>query len=218
MEQALSALPDTSTHSGSRAITDTSDSIRRAAVDLVNEGGMSHVTISAISAAAGLRDGEFEEYYTSVEAVFLDVAGSLMSTHSEVIDATMLRRRSLTESMKIALFAFWDVVEKRVDDHRATKYVTLAGLRTESPGEESRSLYDEFLASAENWMVEVERIHSITWELPVRQLARLMLATLDGLVLDYVVTRDSAGAHKLLEVLAYHLAQHGRRVAKNYPH
>ena len=218
MEQALSALPDTSTHTGSRAISDTSDGIRRAAVDLVNAGGMSSVTIPAISAAAGLRDGEFEEYYASVEAVFLDVAGSLRTTPSEVIDATMLRRRSLTESMKIALFAFWDVVEKRVDDHRATKYVTLAGLRTETPGEEGRSLYDEFLASAETWLLEIERIHSITWELPVRQLARLMIATLDGLVLDYVVTRDGVGARKLLEVLGYHLAQHGRRVAKNYPH
>ncbi|WP_157970639.1 hypothetical protein [Nakamurella deserti] len=179
---------------------------------------MSHATIPNISAAAGLRDGEFAEYYASVDAVFLDVAGSLVSTHTEKIDATMLRRRSLTESMKLALYAFWDVVEKRVDDHRATKYVTLAGLRTQNPGEESRSLYDDFLAFAENWLNEVERIHSITWELPVRQLARLMLATLDGLVLDYVVTRDSAGARKLLEVLAYHMAQHGRRVAKNYPH
>ncbi len=218
MEQALSPLPDTNTQPGSRAISDTSDSIRRAAVDLLNEGGMSHATIPNISAAAGLRDGEFAEYYASVDAVFLDVAGSLVSTHTEKIDATMLRRRSLTESMKLALYAFWDVVEKRVDDHRATKYVTLAGLRTQNPGEESRSLYDDFLAFAENWLNEVERIHSITWELPVRQLARLMLATLDGLVLDYVVTRDSAGARKLLEVLAYHMAQHGRRVAKNYPH
>lgn len=218
MEQVLNSLPDTDTHADSRAIAETSDRIRSAAVDLVNSGGMSSVTIPAISAAAGLRDGEFEEYYASVEAVFLDVVGSLMITHTEVIDATMLRRRSLTESMKIALFAFWDVVEARVDDHRATKYVTLAGLRTGTPGAEGRSLYDEFLAAAESWLLEIERVHSITWELPVRQLARLMIATLDGLVLDYVVTRDGAGARKLLEVLGYHLAQHGRRVAKNYPH
>jgi AcrR family transcriptional regulator len=218
VEQAVNAHPDISTSSGSRTIPDTNDSIRRAAVDLVNEGGVSHVTIPAISAAAGLRDGEFSQYYASVDAVFLEIAGSLVSSHSERIDATMLRRRSLTESMKLALYAFWDVVEKRVDEHRATKYMALAGLRTQTPGEESRSLYDEFLSSTENWLNEIERIHSITWELPVRQLARLMLATLDGLVLDYVVTRDSAGAHKLLEVLAYHLAQHGRRVAKNYPH
>ncbi len=218
MEQALSPLQDSITHADPRDVSDTSGSIRRAAVDLVNEGGLSHATIPNISAAAGLRDGEFAEYYPSVDAVFLDVAGSLVSSHTENIDATMARRRSLTESMKLALYAFWDVVEKRVDDHRATQYVTLAGLRTETPGEQSRSLYDEFLVFAENWLNEVERIHSITWELPVRQLARLMLATLDGLVLDYVVTRDSAGARKLLEVLAYHMAQHGRRVAKNYPH
>lgn len=218
MDHALSAPSDVSDTSGVDVISDTGANIRRAAVDLVNAGGMSSVTVPAISAAAGLQDGEFAQFYASVDAVFLDVAGSLVNSHAENIDATMLRRRSLTESMKIALFAFWDVVETRVDDHRATKYVTLAGLRTDNPGADSRSLYDEFLAFGENWLLEVERIHSITWELPVRQLARLMLATLDGLVMDYVATRDSAGAHKLLEVLAYHLAQHGRRVAKNYPH
>jgi AcrR family transcriptional regulator len=218
VEPARSASSTLSDETGSSATSATSDNIRRAAVGLVNDGGLSQVTVAAITEAAGLEDGEFDQYYASVEAVFLDVAGSLVSSHAAKIDATMLRRRSLTESMKLALYAFWDVVEKRVDEHRATKYVTLSGLRTQTPGEESRSLYDEFLSFAENWLTEVERIHSITWELPVRQLARLMLATLDGLVLDYVVTRDSAGARRLLEVLAYHLAQHGRRVAKNYPH
>lgn len=218
MEEVLGILSDPSTSPDSRAVADTGDSIRRAAVNLVNEGGLSHVTVPAISAAAGLRDGEFAEYYASVESVFADVAGSLRTTHTEKIDATLLRRRSLTESMQIALFAFWDVVEKRVDDHRATQYVTLAGLRTQTPGEEGRTLYDEFLASAEQWLTDIERVHSITWELPVRQLARLMLATLDGLILDYIAARDSTGTRALLEVLGYHLAQHGRRVAKNYPH
>lgn len=217
MDQALSALPE-STPAGVSAVSEVSGNIRRAAVELLNAGGTAHVTVPAISASAGLQDGEFFQYYASVDDVFIEVAESLVSSHTENVVATLSRRRSLTESMKLALFAFWDVVEKRVDDHRATKYVTLAGLERKVPGGESRSLYDEFLGFTENWMNEVEKIHSITWELPVRQLARLMLATLDGLVLDYVVTRDSAGARKLLEILAYHLAQHGRRVAKNYPH
>ncbi|MEO5834412.1 MAG: hypothetical protein ABJA16_02830 [Nakamurella sp.] len=200
------------------SISDTGANIRRAAVDLVNGGGMSLVTIPAISAAAGLQDGEFSQFYASVDAVFLDVAALLVSSQIKSVDATLSRRRSLTESMRLALFAFWEVVEDRIDDHQATKHMTLAGLRTQTPGTESRSLYDEFLTAVEDRLNELERIHSITWELPVRQLARLMLATLDGLVLDYITNRDSAGARKLLEVLAYHIAQHGRRVAKNYPH
>ncbi len=218
VDQTLSAPSGIPGFSGDGALSETSEGIRRAAVDLINRGGMSLVTIPAISAAAGLEDGEFAQYYTSVDAVFLDVVGSLMTTHGENIDATMLRRRSLTESMRLALFAFWDVVEKRVDDHQATKYVTLAGLQTQQPGVASRSLYEEFLAFTEHWLLEIEKVHSITWELPVRQLARLMLATLDGLILDFVATKDSEGARKLLEVFAYHMAQHGRRVAKNYPH
>jgi AcrR family transcriptional regulator len=218
VEQALNAVPDTNIRSITRDISDTGDSIRHAAVDLINEGGMSAVTIPAISVAAGLEPGEFSQYYASVEAVFLDVAGALVAHHNEKVGATMLRRRSLTESMKVALYASWDVVEKRVDEHRATKYVTLAGLPTHAPGEGGRFLYDLFLGNVESWLLEIERIHGITWELPVRQLARLLLATLDGLVRDYLITRDSVGAHKLLEMLAYHLAQHGRRVAKNYPH
>lgn len=197
---------------------DTSYSIRRAAVKLVNEGGLARATVAEISAAAGIDEGEFSQHYGSVDDVFFEIADSLLADHTENIGATMLRRRSLTESMKLALYAFWDVFEKRVDEHRATKYVTFAGVTSSVPGEESRSLYDAFVTATERRLTEMERIHSITWELPVRQLARLMLATLDGLVLDYLVTGDSAGARKMLEILAYHLAQHGRRVAKNYPH
>lgn len=200
------------------SVSDVGERIRRATVVLVNEGGLPRASIPAISAAAGLADGEFGQFYASVDAVFLDVAGTLIGRHIQNVDATMSRRRSLTESMRLALFACWEIVENCFDEHQAVKHMTLAGLRTQTPGTESRLLYDEFLSACEDRLTEIERIHSITWELPVRQLARLMLATLDGLVLDYLASRDSAGAHKLLEVLAYHMAQHGRRVAKNYPH
>jgi AcrR family transcriptional regulator len=200
-------------------ISTVSEDIRRAAVKLLNEGGFSRATISEICAVAGVDEAEFELHYSSADAVFLAIAESLVVDHEQNIDATMLRRRSLTESVRLALLAFWELVEDRLDEHRATKYMTLAGLATDDGLDgEPKSLYESFLSSAERRLLEMERIHSITWELPVRQLARMMLATLDGLVLDYMIVRDSAGSRQLLGLFAYHLAQHGRRVAKNYPH
>jgi AcrR family transcriptional regulator len=200
--------------------TSEREGIRRAAVALLNSGGFAAATVAEICAAAGVDEPTFERHFSSLNEVYIDIAESLVAAHVENMGATMLRRRSLTESMRLMLLAFWGLVEERLDDHRALKYLTFAGLAGEVHGGDgdTSSLYATFLDQTEAQLLEVERIHSITWELPVRQLARMMLATLDGLVLDYLVNRDSAGARQMLEIFAYHLAQHGRRVAKNYPH
>lgn len=193
----------------------TSDDIRHAAVKLVNEGGFSLATVPRISAAAGLTEEQFAEHYPSVPAVFAAIAEALVADHQLTIGATLVRRRSLTESVKLALLASWELIETRIDEHQATKYVTFVGLTAPGAGVATRALYESFLDAAENQLLELERIHGIAWELPTRQLARLLLVTIDGLVLSYLNRRDSAAVRVLLELLAYHLAQHGRRVAKN---
>ena len=75
----------------------------------------------------------------------------------------------------------------------------------------------QMVGAGEAVLRELESVHQIIWELPVAQLARMSIAMMDGLLTDYVVTRDSVGARRTLDVFAYHLAQHGRRAAKNHP-
>lgn len=196
----------------------TYTAIRVSAVRMLNRGGLAAVTVSAVCADTGIDEAEFTRHYPSLAAVFDAVVEALMVAHAEKLSSSMVRRRSLTESFRIALRGYWDVVEANLAEHQAVKYLSFAGVDAEQEPGTDRPAHTLYLVTTERRLLEMARLHQVTWELPVRQLARLMLAMLDGLLLDYLVHRDRPGVYRLLDIFAYDLAQHGRRVAKNHPH
>lgn len=177
------------------------------------------MSVVAICAEAGIGEADFENFYASEAALFTAISDGLVKGHTTVITATMVRRRSLTESMRIALLAWWSLVEERADAHLATNYWLMSSLRdsVNGSGNAAISLHAGYLRWTEERLSEMAEIHGITWELPVSRLARLLLAALNGLVDDYLINRDSVASKDVLELLAYHIAQHGRRIAKNDP-
>ena len=183
---------------------------------IINHDGVHAATVPAIAAAAGVEESVIWANYDSVGDVFATMVDNLVRIHSDEITPTIIRRRSLTESMKVMLFTFWNSVESQPEAHIATKHLRLVD-GDEFDRASGRALYNSFLATTERGLRTMEEIHGIVWERPVNLLARMMIATLDGMVLEYTVTRDSVAARQLLELLAYHLAQHGRRSSKNHP-
>jgi AcrR family transcriptional regulator len=191
--------------------------VREAAVRLVNANGPAGVTMSALSQESGVRQSEMAAEFDGVDDVLAAVLADLGSALDSNMDATILRRRSLTESMQIAFAAYWQVVEARIDEHQAAKQILLHQLSRHDLGE-GADRYAAFIRTVQNWLTAVEAAHHITWELPTRQLAQLMLATLEGVTTNFLFTRDSATTHRILDTFAFQLAQHGRRDSKNQMH
>jgi AcrR family transcriptional regulator len=190
--------------------------LERAAVGLINEHGADALSVPAICAAAEVDEWVFWANFDSVEHLLTSLVESIVERHLHTIHATLMRRRSLTESMRVAMFAFWDTVEEQIDLHRAAELVKLSRM-LDSSTVRPDTLQARLVQLTEAELEELERIHGITWQLPVNQLARMILVTLNGMVVEYLVTKDSSASRNMLEVFAYHVAQHGRRSAKNQP-
>lgn len=191
------------------------DDLQQAVIRLINRHGAYALTEASVSAEAGIDEAEFAASFASIDELVASVRLALIDAHVSSISATFARRRSLTESIQLALGSYWDTVEIHLEMQLAVRQLLMVNalLRPEI----ARSQYMQMVGAGEAVLRELESVHQIIWELPVAQLARMSIAMMDGLLTDYVVTRDSVGARRTLDVFAYHLAQHGRRAAKNHP-
>lgn len=190
--------------------------IELAAVRVITQRGVEAASVAALCDEAGVDEARFSDCFASVDDVLFAVMKSVVEEQADVVAATFARRRSLTESLKVALFAMWDVVERDPDPHRMARMT-----RFSKTADYQARMTAAYLVAFERTQLQLraqEQIHSITWELPVEDIARLMLAAIDGLITQYLIMGEAADARRTLELLAYHLAQHGRRSAKNHPH
>jgi len=191
------------------------DDFHQAAVRLINRDGIRSLNVATVCEEAGVDETELLASFGSVEELIASMPMTLVDAHVLSISATFARRRSLTETLQLAFGSYWDTVELHLEMQLAVRQLMLtSALMTP---ELARAQYMQIVGATEELLRELESVHQIAWELPVAQLARMSISMLDGLMTDYVFTLDSASARRTLDLFAYHLAQHGRRAAKNHP-
>jgi hypothetical protein len=140
-------------------------------------------------------------------------SADLSRIHFENVVATITRRRSLTDSLQNAFGAYWDTVVAHRDEHRA-----LRGIEARPDTDDAGSSRFSAMSRVSTWLDLIADAHRIRWELPSEQLTLLVTATLDGLTTDYLASGDPEPARDVLRVVAYQIAQYGRRPAKNQQH
>jgi AcrR family transcriptional regulator len=197
---------------------DVRTGIRDAAVRLINTGGVAAATAPAICLEADIGVTEFGRHFATANDVFVDIARFMLAAYGAGIGGTLTRRRSLCESIRIAQLAFLEVVDHHPETQQALTVLRVAALGDPAvavPAGATVSLHEEFITNAEMWLVEVGRVHEVTWELPLRLLATLMVGSMTGVVVDYLAQRNMAASREMVGVIAFDLARRARRTAKN---
>lgn len=192
--------------------------LRDAAVALINANGVFEVDVDAICDRAGLSREVFDLYFRTTADVFADIVQSLLADYGTTVGETLVRRRSLNESIRLAHGALLTVVERRFDDQLALTALRVAEMTRPGialGGDLTASIQETFLDNSELWLIEVGRLHDTAWELPTRQLSAVVVASLTGLVVDYLARRNSDDSRAMLDVISFDLARRGRRAAKN---
>lgn len=154
--------------------------------------------------------------YASLDEVYLDILDALVRAHTAAVQQTSRRRRSMTESLMAAFDASWDVVEARLDEHRAVQYLLLAGMTLRRPDGSTHTAHHHVLEHIQRGLESCAELHGAAWTRPVDQMARFVLACLDGLITSSAVHGESAEVRRLLAVVAFDLAQHTRRPFKGH--
>lgn len=155
---------------------------------------------------------------SSVDEVYSSLIADVSRAHFDRVAATVNRRRSLTDSLQHALAAYWEAVVDHREEHLALRSIQARRIETLALRPDPHSAWPSVTSGVSTWLDLVATAHRIRWELPAEQLTLLLTATLEGLTLDYLVTGDPGPAREVLRVVAYQVAQYGRRPAKNQQH
>ncbi|MBP1158281.1 AcrR family transcriptional regulator [Rhodococcus sp. PvR044] len=175
------------------------------ALDVAERGGIGAVTVRAIAREAGISLGMVHYCFASKEALLTEMAERLvyeLSTASQMVlaavgDATQADGRAgLRELVRIGLKAMWSIVEANPNRRLLTYEIATHAMRLReagSPdagdvvGEQYRMMDREVTA----FLVECADRTGMVWTEPVASIAHRSLSIVDGLVLRWLVDRDT---------------------------
>ncbi|QCQ90361.1 TetR/AcrR family transcriptional regulator [Rhodococcus sp. SGAir0479] len=176
-----------------------------AALTIAERGGIAAVTIRAVAEEAGVSLGVVHYCFESKEALVAAMAESLVLQLSEGMRESFASvwggqelsgLRDLREVLHTGLTGMWPLIEATADRQLLTYEITAYALRHRAAGAPlagsvADDQYRTMDAEATVFLEESARRTGCTWTEPVEAVARFALAVLDGIVLRWLVDRDS---------------------------
>lgn len=190
------------------------------ALSIAEQRGVSAVTVRAVAEEAGVSLGVVHYCFESKEALIaamgetliLQLSASMQHAFAQVRHAPDLSGiQGLEELLHIGLTGMWPTIEATPDRQLLTYEITAQALRSRNLGAERAGAvaHDQYRIMDEHataFLAECAEISGTVWTEPLDSIARLSLAMIDGLVLRWLVDRDSdstiAEFGKMVHVIA----------------
>lgn len=176
-----------------------------AALELAAQGGVGAVTVRAVAEAAGVSLGVVHYCFDSKEELVVAMAEALIMQFSEDLHRAfdLPRRgddpqgvRGLRELLYAGITAAWPAMEATAGLQILTYEITMYSLRHREAdgalgGDIARRQYRLMDAEARAFLAACAERTGTMWTEPLASVSRIALALLDGIVLRWLVDRDS---------------------------
>lgn len=175
------------------------------ALALAEGGGLGAVTVRAVAEHAGVSLGVVHYCFESKEALVAAMGETLVLQLSQALRTAFTLPqngpdpqgpRGLRQLLYAGINAMWPTIEATADRQLLTYEITTYSLRHRAAGEPlggniATEQYRIMDVEAQAFLEECAARTGTEWVEPVSTVARLALAMLDGLVLRWMVDRDS---------------------------
>ncbi|UOT04053.1 TetR family transcriptional regulator [Rhodococcus opacus] len=196
-----------------------------AALAVTAQQGVAALTIRNVSEAAGVSLGVVhyhfehkEELLTEMgQCLILEISEAMRLAFSQLVGPLELRGMAgLRELLGAGIRGLWPIIEASPDHQLLTYEITAQALRQRGAGNDSAGA----IAAHQYRTMDTEAVAfldlcahraGVTWSTPVDQIARFALAVLDGVVLRWLVDRDSGAALAALDDLVQIIATKARQ-------
>ena len=178
----------------------------QAALRVIAARGVSGATPRAIVAEAGMSLASFHYAFRSHDEMMRELVAYVVEGESTAAFAALRPGNDIRTSLRDALQAFLDDVIADPWHEQVMQELLQYALRT--PGLEvlAREQYAKYYAVVSELLVEGAAAAGAMWIRPVEEIARIVVATTDGVTLAYLVDRDAAAAARTLDFAAASLA------------
>jgi AcrR family transcriptional regulator len=180
-----------------------------AARNVLERQGIAGATLRAVAAEAGVPLGTVHYIFRSKEQLLRAVLEDVIGEISDAARATAGTATDLGSAMRTTALEVWsELVEGHVEQQLMQYELTMWALRTPGMAEVARWQYERYVDVLTTIWTDAAARAGVTLAVPAEQLARLWLAGVDGLILQYLTLGDSERAKADLDALVRRLVRY----------
>ena len=177
-----------------------------AALRVIAERGVAGATTRAIVAEAGMSLASFHYAFRSHDEMMRELVAHVVEGETTAAFAVLRPGNDIRTSLHDALHAFLGYVIADPGHEQVMQELLQYALRTPGLEELAREQYEAYYSGVSELLDEGAAAVGVSWTLPVRDVARMVVATTDGVALAYLVDRDAEAAGRVLDFAADALA------------
>lgn len=164
--------------------------------------GVARTSLRAVAAEAGLPLGTMQYVFPTKELLLRAVIEDVVDEIADVLKSLADADHGLEHALQTALRSFWNQLVEAHGDLQLMQYeLTVYSLRAAGQEELARWQYERYAAVIAEWCRLAASNAGETCPIPFEKLARIILAGMDGLVLQHVCDRDQKRSREDLETL-----------------
>lgn len=182
-------------------MTDRRDQLVATALEVAERDGLAAATVREVARSADVSTGVVHYCFDSKDELLAAMAEQLVR---ELRAATVVPvgGGSLEDVMVSGVRSFWRTIERSADRQLLTYEITVTALRSDTLHDAAVRQYEVSRQAVRDFLDAVAGATGTRWAMPVDQVAGLVLAQLDGVVLRFLVDRDARAARRSLESFA----------------
>ncbi len=191
--------------------TERRAALARAALAVIARDGVHAATTRAIVAEAGMSLASFHYAVASRDELLRDVVDLVVAPQGEAAFGSLdLDAPDLWSAVRGVLGAFLDIVRADPSREQAMFELTQHALRTPALADFPRAQYDAYRTLAARLLEAGTARYGTTWDVPLDDLAALVVTLTDGMTLAWLATRDDAAADRILDLATDAITAHAR--------
>ncbi|MFF3028016.1 TetR/AcrR family transcriptional regulator [Microbacterium sp. NPDC057944] len=165
--------------------------------------GVARASVRVVAAEAGVPLATMQYVFPSKEALLRAVIEDVGDEIASVLEASADTHHGLERAIRTGLDGFWSRLVEGGRDLQLVQYeLTLYALRTAEHQDLARQQYHRYTAIVAGWCQRAAEASNETIAIPVEDLARAIVAGVDGLILQHLCDPVGARARDQLVTLA----------------
>ncbi|WP_018181020.1 TetR/AcrR family transcriptional regulator [Jongsikchunia kroppenstedtii] len=175
----------------------------RAARSVLARTGVAKTSLRAVATEAGVPLGTLQYVFPGKELLLRAVIEDVVDEIAEVLRALADAEHGLEHAIRTALTSFWTqlVDEQHWGDQLMQYELTVYSLRAAGQEELARWQYERYANVIAEWCQLAANNAGETCRVPFGQLARIILAGIDGLILQHVCDPNQTRSRENLDAL-----------------
>ncbi|HWN32646.1 MAG TPA: TetR family transcriptional regulator [Pseudonocardia sp.] len=178
-----------------------------AAVRVAARDGVAATTTRAVAAEAGASLASVHYCFDSKQELLQEVLISIINELTGDVPHGTPDGAGVAEMVRADLGMLWAVVEREPGKQQVTYELTHYALRTEGLEGLARWQYETYYERSAQRLRDVAARAGVEWLLPLPVLTRMLMNMIDGLVLGWLVDRNSELARAALNAFADSIGQ-----------